>query len=357
MYLQAIESGGGAYTLDGILARGSARSHELAQRYRVPLYGTVEEVPQGIDLACAAMGPSGTETVLELLSRRIHVLCEHPQKADYLETALTTAAAHGVCFHLNGHFAALDASQAFIERAAQLRRSQRPAFVDATVTDRSLYGALDVLRAALDSFQPFEFDLTSSLPPFAVVQGTLGGVRATIQVQRSDKDRSEARSAIPDHPNASALARLPDAASLSPKEEVEPVISRGAGDTTIERNNDAGMEGASLADGSTEYLVEYRIAMGFPTGVLTLLAPGGPVVWNSSLYRRGATGALLWELANSARSVSFSELHQQRVVANLRSMSALLNNARQGPVPEEQKPEYILEIGRAWEAIGRKLRR
>ena len=92
MYLEAIRLGGAGYRLAGILGRGSARSQQMACEHGVALYRCVEELAPGIDLACAAMGAAAFDVVLGLLARGIHVLCEHPQKVRYLQSALDAAA-------------------------------------------------------------------------------------------------------------------------------------------------------------------------------------------------------------------------------------------------------------------------
>lgn len=113
IYLEAIRLGGAGYCLVGILARGSVRSQQVAREYGVPLYRCVEDLDGGIDLACAAVGASGSDVVHGLLRQGIHVLCEHPQNPTRLESALDAAASRGLSFHVNGHFADLEAARAF----------------------------------------------------------------------------------------------------------------------------------------------------------------------------------------------------------------------------------------------------
>jgi thiazolinyl imide reductase len=298
MYLQAVKEAPRLFELAGILALGSTRSRQLARAYKVPLYQTVENVTQDVDIACAALGDSGTETILRLLERGIHVLCEHPQKRDYIEVALRSAASNGARFHVNGHFASLKAASAFIKQCNLLRESSDPSFIDVLATDRSLYAALDILRRVARAFERSRLALRCDCLPFTVVHGTLGKVPATLQVQRSTK-----KGQIP------------------------------------------------LQDGEPGYLVDLRIAIGFPSGVLTLLSVAGPVIWSSNYARSSGLARPMWTSIYDKLTTS-SDLHKQRVRANLDAVRCLLRSARDDVVPPEQTPRHLLEVSSIWERIG-----
>ena len=296
-YLEAIRLGGAGYCLSGILARGSARSQRAAREYGVPLYRCVDVLPPGIDLACAAVGTSGSDVVLGLLRRGIHVLCEHPRRPSFLQSVLDAASSRRLCFHVNGHFADLDAAAAFISRCRQESGSGSPSFFHATATDRSLYAALDILRRISTSIEPFEFQVTSRLPPFTIVQGLLKGVPATFQIQHS-------------------------------------------------------ADGRSLLDGSPRYLVDHRVAVGFPSGILTLLSMNGPAIWNANPNCTKGAARPLFAVAYEDRALTAEVLYRQRVAANLRAITAVAKNICEGVRPPEQTPAYLLEVSRAWEAVG-----
>jgi thiazolinyl imide reductase len=300
LYLEAIRLGRADFHLAGILARGSFRSQLTALEYGVPLFRGVMEVDQDVDLACAAMGASGSDVVLGLLAHRIHVLCEHPQKPRCLELALDRAASRGLCFHINGHFADLEAAATFIRRAREVCTAEPPSFFQVTATDRSLYAALDILGRVLVSLAPLHFQVTSQFAQFIVLEGVLGGVPATFHVQR--------------------------------------------------RANDA-----PLPDGSPGYLVDHRIAAGFPTGILTLLSMNGPVIWNANLNCGKEAAEPLLTVLHADRLLTPERLHQQRIAANLSAIVALVNSIRERAVPRHQHPDYLLDVSRAWETLGRLL--
>jgi yersiniabactin synthetase, thiazolinyl reductase component len=295
-YLEAIKLGSRNYRLAGILARGSARSRELAREYHVPLYVGIEDLALDIEVACAVMGASGFDVVLGLLGRGIHVLCEHPYKPSRLQLALDTAASRSLCFHVNGHFADLEAAAVFVSHCRRASASI-PSFIHVIATDRSLYAALDILRRVLRSFAPFQFQVTSRLPPFILVQGLLGGVPVTLHIQRN------------------------------------------AGNVV-------------LPDASPAYLADHRIAAGFPSGILTLLSMNGPVVWNANLNCVAQPTEPLFTIAHADRTLTSESLWQQRVAANLAAISTINKSMSEHSTPHQQAPEYLLDVSRAWEAIG-----
>src|SRR5271165_634351 len=93
-YITALARGPRKFELAGILAQGSLRSQQLAALNGVPLYRSTSELPDNLDLACAAMSSAAWPLVLQLVRRGIHVLCEHPYPADSLKRAVNLARKH-----------------------------------------------------------------------------------------------------------------------------------------------------------------------------------------------------------------------------------------------------------------------
>ncbi len=300
-YVEAVGAAPAAFHLAGILGLGSARSHALAGVCGVPLYRDLDAVVGDVDIACAAMGSAGADVVLRLLAKGIHVLCEHPQRPDFIVAALESATAGRACFHVNGHFALLPPASAFIERCEVLRHSADACFIDAMTTDRSLYAALDILRRCTKRFAPFGTDTCHRFAPFTAVRGTLGGIPATFQVQDS-----------------------------------------------------TGSGSRGLQDGGPGYLVDHRIAIGFPAGVITLASIAGPVIWNGNCGLPAGPADPMWTSVYQ-EPVTRLDLHRQRISANLGALRSLAESARTGTVPEEQSREHVLEVSRAWEEIATKL--
>ena len=138
----------------------------LAAVNGVPLYRSTDELPDNIDLACAAMSSTAWPAVLQLIRRRIHVLCEHPYPASALKKALALAQERKVQFHVNGHFTNLPAPQAFIRNCRKTSQLASPRFVEIMATERSLYAALDILLSALP--RPAAPSISSVESPIAV---------------------------------------------------------------------------------------------------------------------------------------------------------------------------------------------
>jgi thiazolinyl imide reductase len=297
IYLEAIRLGGAAYRLVGVLARGSPGSQLMAHEYGMPLYRHIEDLPPGIDFACAAMGASGSDVVLGLLSRGIHVLCEHPQKSSHLLAALDLANSRDLCFHMNGHFANLEAAAAFVDFCRRKSGVTPACFFHVTATDRSLYAVIDILRRLLVSFTPCELNVTSRLPPFTTIQCLIGGIPVTFHLQSGDNQRP-------------------------------------------------------LVDGSPEYLVDHRIVVGFPSGILTLLSMNGPVIWNANLNQGPRRNEPIFTVAHEDRALNVERVHEQRVSANLSAISALAENIRNRVTPPEQTRDYLLEVSSLWENLG-----
>ena len=287
--------------LAGILAHGSLRSQQLAALNGVPLYGSTVELPDNIDLACAAMSSAAWPLVLQLIRRGIHVLCEHPYPAGSVKKAMDLAREHSVQFHVNGHFANLPAPRAFIRDCRRAVKLARPEFVEVMATERSLYGVLDILMAALGSQQPLRVRALSRRTKFVLLEGTLGKLPARISVQ----------------------------------------VSGGKGRSR-------------LADGSPGYLLDQRLTVAFPAGLLTLLSIAGPVLWNSApVHVRNAKP--LWSILCGEATQMLTELREQRIQANLDVLNSIRRSIMGQGTPENQQPQHILQVSKAWESIGRQL--
>jgi thiazolinyl imide reductase len=297
VYVDAIALSPERFRLAGLLARGSRRSRKLAAQCGVPLFLSVEDLPPSIDAACAAMGTGAQSIVLALLKRRIHVLSEHPVTGVDAAEALAGAAANGVCFHVNGHFAELPAAGAFIARARELAEECEPVFLRLLATDRSLWGALDIAARALGGSPAFHPEGVSKLGSFALVTGFAGDTPVVLQIQ----------------------------------------LSRGGGDIP--------------ADGSPAYVADVHVSLGFRSGILTLSSIVGPVLWNANYAHAQRTGVLLWEPLEADPLITAAGLYRLRTLANVRALEALLRHASGGPVAPSQRGEYLVSLGRVWEQV------
>jgi len=300
-YITALALDPRGYQLAGILGQGSARSQQVASANGVPLYSSTEELPDNIDLACAAMSSTAWPVVLQLIRRGIHVLCEHPHPAGALKNALALARKHSVQFQVNGHFANLPAPRAFIQHCQRAGKVASPEVIEVVATERSLYGALDILMSAVGGVEPLRVDALSHRSKFVLLEGTLGKVPLRVSVQVSDKKDS-----------------------------------------------------GRLADGSPGYLLDQRLTVMFPAGLLTLLSMAGPVVWNSTPSNVFVNDTPLWTvLCDQAHTPA--DLREQRISANIEALNFIRRSILGHRTTETQQPQHILQVSEAWESIGRQL--
>lgn len=181
VYLDAVGS-----DLVGILARGSAYSKQCAASRGVPLYTSVDEVPD-VDVACVvlksgALGGPGTEIARSFLKRGVHVLQEHPVHADEIASLLREARTAGVSYAVNTLYPNLSPVRKFLAAAQVLRKHQRIEFIDAACNSQVLYPLIDVL-GRIAGLRPWEFGPVSRGGPFVSLHGRIGGIPLTLRVQ------------------------------------------------------------------------------------------------------------------------------------------------------------------------------
>ena len=299
-YINALAREPHKFQLAGILAQGSVRSQRLAALNSVPLYRSADELPDTINLACAAMSSDAAPVVLQLIRRGIHVLCEHPYPSDWLKRAFYLAQERGVQFHVNGHFANLPAPEKFIRECRQAGERVRPEFLEVMATERSLYGALDILLAAAGSRQPLRVHVLSRQTKFVLLEGNLGRVAVRLSVQASQKGRGR------------------------------------------------------LIDGSPDYLVDQRLTAAFPAGLLTLSSMAGPVLWNRT-PSQAEDEEPLWSVVCSRATRTLAELGEHRTRANVAALNAIRQSILGLGTPGTQHPQHILRVSKTWELIGRHL--
>ena len=296
------------FPIVAVLGRGSERSRRHAKHLGVPLCTRLGELPPEVRLACAAMPASADAIVLELLARGIHVLCEHPRTPAFLADAYAVADRSGVAFDVNGHFSDLPAARVLAERSHRALAAGPLRFVELVAQERSLYAALDVLASALPGIEKFELERTADSQGFVSLEGEMAAGTASAA-------RAGLRIQVPD---------------------------------------------AQLADGSSGYLVDIRLHLGFDSGVLSLSSIAGPVVWNANLAVAAVGGAPLWQIDGAAPSAV--DLRDARATANLEAVLRLTRLAASagGTDRDHERAErrrHAYAVSRVWEALSSRLRR
>jgi thiazolinyl imide reductase len=312
-YLHALQASDCGLRLAGILARGSARSRQLAAQLGVPLYTRVPELPpHSVDIACVAVGgAAGSELADALLRRGIHVLIEHPQERDALESALEEAARRRLAFHVNSHFADLEAPQAFLAACAACRARSPLLLLSLVSNPRALYSCVEIAARALGlerqrpfSFRPYEVQASdpSAGGPVVSIHGEAGGVPLVVQCLRID----------------------------SPDD-----------------------------DGGTAWM-SHRAAATFAEGTLALAEASGPALWLpaavppsafATLEGQARLAAPAWSVLSGSPATHAHFLWQQRDTANRLALHRLVRHIASGVPPPEQRPAHLLAVSSAWREL------
>lgn len=106
-YIEAILRLPDLFELVGILSRGSKNSIKLAEKYGVPLMTDIEEISkENVDAVCVVVkssivGGNGTDIVMQLLEKGIHVIQEQPIHSEEYKKCLIIAKKNHCKYQLN----------------------------------------------------------------------------------------------------------------------------------------------------------------------------------------------------------------------------------------------------------------
>lgn len=288
-YIPSLRQSGGSFELIGVLARGSERSIRLATRHGVTLWTRVEDVPPFVQAAIVALPPvAATDVAAQLLRRGVHVLMEHPVRADRLANLRLEAESSGAVHLVNCHFAELSSAQAFIELCRQQRALESPTWASVVTAPRSAFSTFDLLGRALGALSEYslERELTTSLTaehPFESFRGSISGTPVRVQCSR---------------------------------------------------------EIGQVDDGS-DSPVPQRLEIGFPSGNVTLHSFAGPVIWLETLRTALKTSpSPLWRMCAPAVE-TFAALMADRVRANTSTLREFQLQIDTGATPIHQTTAWL----------------
>jgi len=156
VYLDAFLQPQAGLELAGLLARGSRRAQQLAHDFGIPLYTSLEQAPDDIDIACVVVRSSvaqgaGSQLASDLLRRGIHVLQEHPLHPDDVTRLQALARERSLVYWVNSFYPHVPAGRCWIERASRIRSllgGRMPCSAHLTTSRQLLYSTLDLLLHA-----------------------------------------------------------------------------------------------------------------------------------------------------------------------------------------------------------------
>ncbi|WP_373416378.1 Gfo/Idh/MocA family oxidoreductase [Pseudomonas sp. ABC1] len=156
VYLNAFMQPLPGLELAGLLARGSRRAQQLSHDFGIPLYTSLEQVPDDIDIACVVVRSTvahgeGSQLAAALLNRGVHVVQEHPLHPDDIARLQSLAEEHGLLYWVNSFYPHVPAGRCWIDRATRIRHcldGEVPCSAHLTTSRQLLYSTLDLLLQA-----------------------------------------------------------------------------------------------------------------------------------------------------------------------------------------------------------------
>lgn len=158
------------YELVGILSRGSEQSRAFASRQRLPLFTTIEELPE-FDMACVVVrsgivGGKGSQLARRFLADGRHVVLEHPIHRDDAVECYREAARSGGAFFINPFYRHSPTIASYLKMARVLREDHGILGVEAECSIHFLFSMIDLVGRITGGFTPWEIQ----------AQGTVAGV-------------------------------------------------------------------------------------------------------------------------------------------------------------------------------------
>ena len=236
-YLNAFLAPQAGFELGGLLANGSPRARQLAHAFGIPLYTSLDDVPDDFDVACvvvrsSVVGGPGTALAQTLLERGVHVVQEHPLHPDDIERLQRLATDRGRAYWVNSFYAHTPAGQSWIGHAQRIRHALGAApaqFAHLATSRQLLYSSLDLLLQASGATDAAVERIADDDHAFHLLRIALPGCHALLRLQTF---------LDPDDPDLHSLSM-------------------------------------------------HHMTLGWPSGYLSLNASHGPVVWTSAPYDAG----------------------------------------------------------------------
>lgn len=193
-YLEAVKKRSDVFELAGILAGGSERSRKCAEYYGVPLYRSVDELPDDIDLACVVIGSSvfgksGTDIAKKLIERKINVIQEQPVHQKDIQDCYRLAVKNKVIYSVGDLYVYMEQISAMMKAVKTAVSHSEILMVEMTCASQVLFPAIHILtKMFADSGYITSVDILGKTGPFSSVNIKIGNIMVLLKVyNRTDR--------------------------------------------------------------------------------------------------------------------------------------------------------------------------
>jgi NAD-dependent oxidoreductase involved in siderophore biosynthesis len=245
---------------------------------------------------------------LNLLKRKIAVLCEHPRTTQFLKKAIRCSESSNSIFHIHGHFTETPSAKIFLQACAKAGQANSAVFLSALGNARTLYSLVDILSHAFGDLEPCSLKMLTSTAAsnrrafekvaFQIIHGRIAGIPSVFQSQSS---------------------------ILTEDHGWEPV--------------------------------SHHLTIGFPTGKLTMLESFGPVIWTyrpapSMIKGLKEKDRMSFPLINA---LDFLSWRKTRIEILRQAVEKLCEEVITGKRPPNQKIERLMQVSKVWQDIAIRL--
>lgn len=197
-YMEAINRHRDEFEFMGIVAGGSERSKMCAKTYKVPLYRSIDELPEKPDIACVvirsgALGGRGTEIAQKLIESGVNIIQEQPIHKDDMKVCIQAALKNKVNFMTGDIYVHLPEVKRLIRSVKAVMQLQKPAYIHVSICPQVSYPMVDILDRMFAPLAKWSFDTISKADgPFQVASGKLSDIPIYVvynnQIDPADPD-------------------------------------------------------------------------------------------------------------------------------------------------------------------------
>ncbi len=181
-YAEAASQKPESVQLSGIVAKGSERSIRCAKHYEVPLYKSIDELPEDIDIVCVAvrtgsLGGKGTELALQLLQRGISVILEQPVHHDELKQCYKAAIKGRACFMTGNLYVNMPEIKRMLSVADMLKRKgANIEYISAGSSVQAFYPFAEIINRLLPAKKISLEEVSENAGGFKHAYGRIGEI-------------------------------------------------------------------------------------------------------------------------------------------------------------------------------------